>query len=122
VKGILIGLALILAPSLYWWWRGYRVSAVLAWYDFWVGVYWDRKKRLLYVFPLPMMGFVVNCQTCGKHCHDWVEEGGRPCPRGLSNDCSQPVYRCSRCGGYDYGEEGGPGDEHCRPHCSERKI
>lgn len=24
-----------------------------AWYDLWVGAYWDRKTRTLYVCPLP---------------------------------------------------------------------
>lgn len=29
------------------------VSMFLAWYDFWVGLYWDRKNRALYICPLP---------------------------------------------------------------------
>lgn len=44
--------------------------------------------------------------------HDWQHEGGRPCPRGVEN-CSQPVFVCSRCGAQDYGEPGGPGTEAC---------
>lgn len=32
------------------------VRVIFAWYDFWVGVFWDRQRRLLYVFPLPMVG------------------------------------------------------------------
>ena len=32
------------------------MSATLkfAWYDLWVGAFWDRQKRILYVCPLPM--------------------------------------------------------------------
>lgn len=33
-----------------------RVRPIFAWYDFWVGWFWDRRKRVLYVFPIPMFG------------------------------------------------------------------
>lgn len=26
-----------------------------AWYDLWVGAYWDRRSRVLYVCPLPTL-------------------------------------------------------------------
>lgn len=26
-----------------------------AWYDLWVGAYWDRKSRVLYICPLPCL-------------------------------------------------------------------
>lgn len=29
------------------------VRTYIAWYDLWIGVYWDRKCRILYVCPLP---------------------------------------------------------------------
>lgn len=43
--------------------------------------------------------------------HDWKPEGGRECPRG--GRCSQTVYRCARCGDYDYGKPGGPAHAEC---------
>jgi len=38
----------------------WRVRPVLAWYDFFVGLYWNRKKRILYVLPLPCVGVAIN--------------------------------------------------------------
>lgn len=46
--------------------------------------------------------------------HDWVTEGGRSCPEDLRSDCGQAVYRCARCGEYDYGHKGGPGWTDCQ--------
>jgi hypothetical protein len=34
-----------------------RVSFFFAWYDLWVGAYFDRKKCVLYVCPLPCCVF-----------------------------------------------------------------
>ena len=30
-----------------------KTKVFLAWFDFWVGFYYDRKKSILYVCPLP---------------------------------------------------------------------
>lgn len=37
-----------------------KVRPLFAWYDLWIGVFWDRQKRKLYVLPLPCIGFVVE--------------------------------------------------------------
>lgn len=56
---------------------------------------------------------------CAADGCDWVEGGGRPCPWDPDMCCSQPVYQCSRCGDYDYGEPGGPGFESCLSSCDD---
>ena len=34
---------------------GYVVGVFFAWYDCWVGFYYDRNRKRLYLCPLPMM-------------------------------------------------------------------
>ena len=38
------------------------IYPVFTWYDMWVGAYWDRKSKKLYILPLPCIGIVV-CLT-----------------------------------------------------------
>lgn len=38
----------------------WRVSPIFAWYDAWVGAFYDRAKRRLYVFPVPCLGIVIE--------------------------------------------------------------
>ncbi len=30
-----------------------KVTFFVAWYDFWIGAFWDTKKKILYICPLP---------------------------------------------------------------------
>lgn len=58
----------------------------------------------------------LGSEACRNGRHDWHSEGGRGCPRDLTDGCGQAVYRCRTCGTYDYGEPGGPGHADCQ-HC-----
>ena len=42
-----------------------RVSLIFAWYDLWMGAYWDRNNRCLYLFPLPMIGMKIQIMRAG---------------------------------------------------------
>lgn len=37
-----------------------KIKPLFAWYDLWVGVFWDQHKRKLYVLPLPCIGIVIE--------------------------------------------------------------
>lgn len=37
-----------------------RVRMFLAWFDLWVGLYWDRKARTLYLCPLPCVAVALE--------------------------------------------------------------
>jgi hypothetical protein len=38
-------------------------SPLFAWYDLWIGLFWDKKKYWLYVLPLPMVGIIIKFES-----------------------------------------------------------
>lgn len=36
------------------------IKPIFAWYDMWVGAFWDGQKRRLYILPLPCIGIVID--------------------------------------------------------------
>jgi hypothetical protein len=53
-----------------------RIRFFFAWFDFWIGFYWDRKERTLLIAPLPCLVFEIKRRsepvrgTCPKCGHD----------------------------------------------------
>jgi len=37
-----------------------KIYPIAAWYDMWIGAYWDRRRRRLYVLPVPCLGVVFD--------------------------------------------------------------
>lgn len=44
-----------------------KVSVFFAWFDCWIGAYYDRKHRTLYVCPLPCIVFKF---LAAQHAHE----------------------------------------------------
>ena len=42
------------------------VRPIFAWYDLWIGAFWDRKGRRLYILPLPCVGIVIQFSQAGN--------------------------------------------------------
>ncbi len=37
-----------------------KVRPIFAWYDLWIGAFWDAPKRRLYILPLPCVGIRID--------------------------------------------------------------
>jgi hypothetical protein len=39
---------------------GFRIRPMFAWYDFWIGAFYDKPRRRLYIFPIPCFGLRIE--------------------------------------------------------------
>ena len=37
-----------------------KIRPIFKWFDFWVGLFYDTKKKRLYIFPIPMCGIYIE--------------------------------------------------------------
>ena len=47
-----------------------RISFFFAWYDFWIGLFYDRKSKTLYICPLPCLVFKIEKRFSISPLHD----------------------------------------------------
>ena len=56
-----------------------RIRPIFAWFDFWVGLFWDQKKQWLYILPIPCFGVVPQfplAGTSGLYALDISDDAG----------------------------------------------
>lgn len=46
-----------------------KIKPIFAWYDFWIGVFYDRKGKL-YIFPIPCVGIVLDFTIKKYYLHN----------------------------------------------------
>lgn len=67
-----------------------RVRLIFAWYDLWIGVFWDRGKRHLYVLPVPCVGLRFAWPDDeGEYWSDWAD-GCPGCTMTICGACGRP--------------------------------
>jgi len=37
-----------------------RITPIFAWYDLYIGFFWDKERRILYFFPFPTIGLRIK--------------------------------------------------------------
>ena len=77
-----------------------KIQFLFKWYDLWVGIFYDRKNRWIYILPLPTVGVIIKLPPPP------VEKLNIPDVSGLAcGNCGEPMesieghYRwyCDNC-------------------------
>lgn len=37
-----------------------KIEFIFAWYDLWIGIFYDKKKKWIYFLPIPMCGIIIK--------------------------------------------------------------
>lgn len=79
------------------------MKVFFAWYDFWIGFYYDRKREDLYICPLPCVVFKFESlprrfwlRRC-RHCRCWLRYGGKRSFLFTGVVNGKNKYTCDQC-------------------------
>lgn len=51
-----------------------KIKTYFCWYDMWIGAYWDRKLRILYVCLLPTWVIKIQWKISQKYAKEIVDQ------------------------------------------------
>ena len=51
-----------------------KISLIFKWFDFWIGIFYDRHKKWIYIFPVPMCGILIKLKEYKEFIHPPVLE------------------------------------------------
>ena len=43
-----------------------KIQFIFAWFDFWIGIFYDQKKHWIYLFLIPMCGIIIKLKKKSK--------------------------------------------------------
>jgi predicted GNAT family acetyltransferase len=85
---------------------GIKFKLFFAWYDFWIGFYWDREKRVLHICPVPTVVIKiwkpqpvkfqkVEMKGIRHYIHEVIDPVGPPFNREVSEKFAAQLVRHS---------------------------
>lgn len=74
-----------------------KISFFFAWFDFWVGFFYDQKKHILYMCPLPCCVFKIEGQPTMR-AQDVCPAGGKHEVFAMTVPGCYVVDGCRKCG------------------------
>jgi hypothetical protein len=73
-----------------------KVRPIFAWYDLWIGAFWDAGKRRLYILPLPCIGIVIEFGPAAIYPPE--NPVPLPCDHSWRRYPTFGRWRCMACG------------------------
>jgi hypothetical protein len=82
-----------------------KVRPIFAWYDLWIGAFWDRGQRRLYILPLPCLGVVIQfksalprpCSSCLHRYRWWFRNACQSEAVGIALVVHDAPWRTALC-------------------------